>query len=872
MFVKNAESCYTRRRMDVIQRARLHIPSRLLVIAAFVGITTSWVASGHAQQVLPEWKPRAPQYVQCPAPGQPLVRIPELVAQDGRLQGTLLLSNASVRLFLGGRDASQCLPQDVRQFTGVNAALPGYAGSVPAGYPGYVPPPSYPGYAPVPPSEFADPMIGPTLRARIGDILELTFLNQIGTGAYWNSIDRGEKGQGCDESTAPYPGLDKFPDCFHGSSTGNIHFHGTHTNPGSTGDNVFIEVRPSLRDASGKPVVNEDSVKQSFHEFFSRCENELDRSVLSQWPMTWEDFPRSWVATQERLLKQYDNDPVILNRLWPVDEAQLRAGAWPQYYIGGTPYCFRLPAYVPPGPRQSARPAEHNAAAMSANAMDQMRALVMGQAPGTHWYHAHKHGSTTINVENGMVGTFIIEGGYDDALNAFYKEGWTGQEPWTRSQPVIVVNQLGVSTNLFGGGSQRGGPLPLSVNGRFQPVLTMQPGQVQLWRILDASSRGGVFLAGFAPASNPPPTQPSSPPIFAWKQTAQDGVQFRGVNYESSSNPALMLSPGNRVDLLVQAPTERGQYVLLASQVRSRCETLPVSEVPTIPVPQSGNNPPDPHICSPAPLTPLLTVNVTGTAASGNQALLIPRSQFDPTPPTVPPGLEFPPFLADVSDSEVKATKTVVFESSPTGPNGNPAVMHTMNGQQFDGDIGEVVLLNTAEEWKIVNKTVNGTISNGVVQRTDPPGVVDHPFHIHINPFQIVEFFDPNQVLPPVLLPNGSLLPARPKYIFAGTPQNGQCLLDINNPNTWKPCDNSPRSGLVWWDVFATPSARAVFLPLESQNPTNVVVVPGYFKMRSRFADYSGQYVMHCHILAHEDRGMMSVVEVVPFTTPYSHQ
>ena len=36
------------------------------------------------------------------APGQPLVRIPELVAQGGRLQGTLLLSNASVRLFLGG--------------------------------------------------------------------------------------------------------------------------------------------------------------------------------------------------------------------------------------------------------------------------------------------------------------------------------------------------------------------------------------------------------------------------------------------------------------------------------------------------------------------------------------------------------------------------------------------------------------------------------------------------------------------------------------------------------------------------------------------------------------------------------------------------
>ena len=37
----------------------------------------------------------------------------------------------------------------------------------------------------------------------------------------------------------------------------------------------------------------------------------------------------------------------------------------------------------------------------------------MGQSPGTHWYHAHKHGSTAINVGNGMTGVFIIEGQYD---------------------------------------------------------------------------------------------------------------------------------------------------------------------------------------------------------------------------------------------------------------------------------------------------------------------------------------------------------------------------------------------------------------------------------------------------------------------------
>jgi len=42
--------------------------------------------------------------------------------------------------------------------------------------------------------------------------------------------------------------------------------------------------------------------------------------------------------------------------------------------------------------------------------------------------------------------------------------------------------------------------------------------------------------------------------------------------------------------------------------------------------------------------------------------------------------------------------------------------------------------------------------------------------------------------------------------------------------------------------------------------------------MRSRFADFTGQYVLHCHILAHEDRGMMQLVEVAPKgMSPYDH-
>jgi FtsP/CotA-like multicopper oxidase with cupredoxin domain len=49
------------------------------------------------------------------------------------------------------------------------------------------------------------------------------------------------------------------------------------------------------------------------------------------------------------------------------------------------------------------------------------------------------------------------------------------------------------------------------------------------------------------------------------------------------------------------------------------------------------------------------------------------------------------------------------------------------------------------------------------------------------------------------------------------------------------------------------------------------LVVGGYFKMRSRFVDYPGLFVLHCHILAHEDRGMMTVVDVRPLEAPMRH-
>lgn len=53
--------------------------------------------------------------------------------------------------------------------------------------------------------------------------------------------------------------------------------------------------------------------------------------------------------------------------------------------------------------------------------------------------------------------------------------------------------------------------------------------------------------------------------------------------------------------------------------------------------------------------------------------------------------------------------------------------------------------------------------------------------------------------------------------------------------------------------------------PLEGISPQdNVSILPnGSVKMRMRFTDFTGKVVFHCHVLYHEDHGMMSVVEVV---------
>lgn len=566
------------------------------------------------------------------------------------------------------------------------------------------------------------PNPAPTLRARVGDRVQITLLNHVDVKNFPQTLDLVERGiSDCDRniSVGPggtsvnnYPGNPSFenpPNCFHGSSSTNLHFHGSHVSPSGIADNVLLNIRPSPRDRNNKPTVTEQTVKPIFDKIFAGC-------ARGQQPLLWKEWPREWQTLQQQLLQTYDKTVPPAQRLWPQNVHEMAEGRLPQYYIGAFPNCFTIPVWN--GQKDS-----------------------MGQAPGTHWYHGHKHGSTALNLANGMAGALIIEGDYDDKLR-----------PFITKQRVLVLQQIGAVLPLLRSskGQKQFNTDFVHVNGQYTPVMQMNPNEMQLWRIVNACHQAAVPL--------------DSPKGIKWVQTAQDGVQFDPRNYNpavtnaaftvpaQSKAPFGSLAPGNRVDLLVQAPSTPGMF----------------------PVTFNGKL--------------LFTVNVVQDTA----VPVIPNPMPFPTPAQFP---AMPGFLTDISFGDVKVKRELHFKTT-TNPKGGPP-LHMIDGKQFDeGHVDQTMILGATEEWTLYND-----------------GGAAHPFHIHINPFQVVEIQDPNQ-------------------------NNG---VAVRLPTPW-----------VWWDNFAIPPG-------------------GYMKMLTRFMDFTGMYVLHCHILGHEDRGMMQLVQVISNTTTMRH-
>src|SRR6185437_4709134 len=171
--------------------------------------------------------------------------------------------------------------------------------------------------------------------------------------------------------------------------------------------------------------------------------------------------------------------------------------------------------------------------------------------------------------------------------------------------------------------------------------------------------------------------------------------------------------------------------------------------------------------------------------------------------------MPIPRFLADIQPSEVRIRREIVFNSTPNPSTAPPPLVvnknpppdmtpgtpkaagptnsHYINDVQFsDERVDQAMLLDTVEEWKVLDFT-------DLAPGPNPW----HPFHIHINPFQVTEVFEPED------------------------PNTLACINPLD-PTTWHPC--KPINGpFVWWDVFAIPTATQVAIgPLSPSIPSPV--------------------------------------------------
>jgi FtsP/CotA-like multicopper oxidase with cupredoxin domain len=401
---------------------------------------------------------------------------------------------------------------------------------------------------------------------------------------------------------------------------------------------------------------------------------------------------------------------------------------------------------------------------------------------GTFWYHAHYHGSTGVQVSSGMAGALIIEGGQD-------ANGGLDSVPEIQvaEQKVFVLQQIrygpgGKLENFEQAIPSRRWSRNITVNGVFVPTVRMRPGEVQRWRFIHAGVEDNIAL---------------NLDGHQLHEIAADGVALgRRVAWPAAEATdgvrSLLLGPGYRTDVLVKAaPLGSGET---SREYFLRDEKLPAflslqAVTSAIDIQRSGAR---------------LTATELITALDGKPERVIARIVVEGQPKD----MALP--SSEMLHNRVPSELTTIMESELTGvaqevrfdavslrsctPDGNCSTVcqdeapdckprFTVNEHVFmPHQAPRLLKLGQASRWTLVGE-----------------GMFTHPFHIHVNPFEVVRQ-EPG--------PEGRMRPAK-----------------------------------VWKDTILIPSGS----PLS---------------IKSRYTKFEGEFVIHCHILGHEDQGMMERVKI----------
>ena len=338
-------------------------------------------------------------------------------------------------------------------------------------------------------------------------------------------------------------------------------------------------------------------------------------------------------------------------------------------------------------------------------------AIPQNHPAGTFWYHPHLHGLVAEQLFGGLAGLFIVRGELDEI-----PEIKAAQEEFLVLQD-FALDESGrlMDSSHMSLMSGREGDV-ITVNGKVNPSFTLPAGKLMRLRILNASPSRFYRLA----------LEEGS-----FYQIATDG----GALNEPVEVEELLLTPGQRAEVSIEAQPESGQYRLL---------NLPYDRgaMGMMGGGMMGGSDRD------NPMT-LATINYEATVES-----------------------PVPTKLANISTlPEPKIVRR--FELNH-GMSPTVGMAFLINGQPYKSDRTDTeVQLDTVEDWEISNT-----------------GVMDHPFHVHGNAFQVISR------------------------------------------------DGQPESLAAWRDTVLVKRGETV-------------------RIRIPFNDFAGKTVYHCHVLDHEDLGMM---------------
>ncbi|WP_435017364.1 multicopper oxidase domain-containing protein [Tundrisphaera sp. TA3] len=382
---------------------------------------------------------------------------------------------------------------------------------------------------------------------------------------------------------------------------------------------------------------------------------------------------------------------------------------------------------------------------------------------GTFWYHAHRHGSTAVQVGSGMSGALIIDGGMDAIPEiAAIRAGDQRRDRVFMLQQIpyayntTIRDQQGQVIHSFNDLPEgiieveqadavlapRAWPQLgrfTTINGIRLPVLRVRPGSLERWRFVHAGTRETIRLQ--LEKAKGGPAAPEAPPL---NEIARDGVPLGRM----IPMPRIDMYPGYRSDVLFRAPDAAGaEYLLADAEVEAGRTVL-------------GDAKPRRYL-----------------------ARIIVEGEPDPMPLPRDEQLApfLPPSLGDPTEVETPETvKRIVYGA--TG--GNPLVI---NGKSYDG--------NTSQSNQVYRL-------GDIVERTLTAEGFLHVFHIHVNPFEIIK-------------------------------------------TTGSPGGDIPPGQSYWRDTIALAPGEEVTIRMELK-------------------DFAGLFVQHCHLLQHEDLGMMDLVEIRP--------